>query len=220
MVHRATGPECGLVTSIFWIASPWIGFWGNTAALGSHCRHNGGLLSGQPCCDVPAHSLSRMGQFRHCIKLYPLETESMIRTRSLLGPGLCCQFPGEPVKFRTTTVTAMLRLSSQRRSEKLSTLCFGNANALMDSLKSCAENGIGAFRIKSQILPVKTHPQAGYDMKELPDRKDIISRFQECGDFVRVNKLRLSFHPDQFVVLNSPTLKTLESRTQLPGRSS
>lgn len=134
----------------------------------------------------------------------------MIQTQSLLRLGLCCQFSAEPIKFRTTTVTAMLRLSKQQRLEKLSKLCFGNANALMDSLKYCANHGIGAFRINSQILPVKTHSEAGYDMTDLPDSRDIISRFQECGDFARVNNLRLSFHPDQFVVLNSPNLKTLE----------
>ena len=124
--------------------------------------------------------------------------------------GLCCQFSAEPIKFRTTTVTSILRLSTQQRLEKLSTLCLGNADALMDSLRYCAQNGIGAFRINSQILPVKTHPEAGYEIMELPDGTEIVAGFRECGTFARANKLRLSFHPDQFVVLNSPNPKTLE----------
>lgn len=123
--------------------------------------------------------------------------------------GLCCQFSREPIKFRTTTVTAMLRLDKKQRLARLAELCLGNADALMASLQFCAGNGIGAFRINSQILPVKTHPAAGYDIRELPGSAEIVARFNECGAFARKNGVRLSFHPDQFVVLNSPNPKTL-----------
>jgi UV DNA damage endonuclease len=123
--------------------------------------------------------------------------------------GLCCQFAGEPIKFRTTTVTAMLRLNREARLARLAELCRLNAEALLASLEYCAGHGIGSFRINSQILPVKTHAEAGYAMEELPGAADIIARFRECGAFARANNLRLSFHPDQFVVLNSPTPSTV-----------
>lgn len=123
--------------------------------------------------------------------------------------GLCCQFVREPIKFRTTTVTAMLRLTRQERLTRLASLCLANADALLASLRYCASHGIGAFRVNSQILPVKTHSEAGYAIGDLPDGQAIISRFQECGAFARQHQLRLSFHPDQFVVLNSPNPKTL-----------
>ena len=123
--------------------------------------------------------------------------------------GLCCQFALEPIKFRTTTATAMLRLSKRERLAQLAELSLGNADALLASLQFCANHGIGAFRINSQILPVKTHPTAGYDVAELPGSQDIIARFKECGSFARAHNLRLSFHPDQFVVLNSPNPRTL-----------
>jgi UV DNA damage endonuclease len=80
----------------------------------------------------------------------------------------------------------------------------------MAALQFCAVHGIGAFRINSQILPVKTHPMAGYEMGELPGSADLVARFRQCGEFARQHHLRLSFHPDQFVVLNSPNPKTLE----------
>jgi UV DNA damage endonuclease len=123
--------------------------------------------------------------------------------------GLCCQFASEPIKFRTTTVTAMLRLTRQQRLARLAELCRSNADALMAALQYCADHGIGAFRINSQILPVKTHPDAGYEVGELPDGSGLVARFKECGEFARQQNLRLSFHPDQFVVLNSPNPKTL-----------
>lgn len=123
--------------------------------------------------------------------------------------GLCCQFVREPVKFRTTTATAMLRLSKRERLARLAGMCLDNAAALLASLRFCAAHGIGAFRINSQILPVKTHPAAGYAVSELPGAAAIVAKFEECGVFAREHGLRLSFHPDQFVVLNSPNPKTL-----------
>ncbi len=123
--------------------------------------------------------------------------------------GLCCQFAAEPIKFRTTTATAMLRLPRAERLARLATLCRANAEALHASLAFCASHGIGAFRINSQILPVKTHPTAGYSIDELPGGGEIVELFRECGRFARERGLRLSFHPDQFVVLNSPNPQTL-----------
>jgi len=123
--------------------------------------------------------------------------------------GLCCLFAVEPIKFRTTTATAMLRLTRKQRLARLADLCLANADALLAALRFCAAHGIAAFRVNSQILPVKTHPTAGYTMSELPGGAGIVERFKECGKFARANALRLSFHPDQFVVLNSPNPKTL-----------
>lgn len=129
--------------------------------------------------------------------------------RSSLRLGLCCQFVREPIKFRTTTVTAMLRLPRRARLARLAELARANAEALHAALQYCAGAGIGAFRINSQILPVKTHAEAGYAIADLPGSAAIVARFRECGDYARKHGLRLSFHPDQFVVLNSPNPQTL-----------
>jgi len=95
--------------------------------------------------------------------------------------------------------------------EKLNRLCWQNANALMDSLQFCATNQIGCFRINSQILPIKTHPTCGYDVGDLPDADRIVERFRQCGEFAKHHQLRTCFHPDQFVVLNSPRADVVES---------
>ncbi len=124
--------------------------------------------------------------------------------------GLCCMFVREPIRFRTTTASAMLRLGQRERLARLAELCLINADALLSALGYCAANGIGAFRVNSQILPIKTHPAVGYAVEELPGSNAIVARFRECGVFAREHDLRLSFHPDQFVVLNSPNPRTLE----------
>jgi UV DNA damage endonuclease len=118
--------------------------------------------------------------------------------------GLCCLFRDEPIKFRTTTATAMQRLSRGNRLQKLQALCLENARALLAALEFCSQNGIGCFRVNSQILPLKTHPAVGYRVEELPGSREIVEAFERCGRFARRHNLRTCFHPDQFVVLNSP----------------
>ena len=123
--------------------------------------------------------------------------------------GLCCFFAEQPIKFSTTTATHLLKMQREEQLQKLSRLCLANAQALRQAYESCAGAGIGCFRINSQILPLKTHPKAGYQVKELPDGKKIIAVLRECGDLLRQHSLRASFHPDQFVVLNSPNPQTV-----------
>ncbi len=143
---------------------------------------------------------------RHSIS----ESASHDGSANQLRLGLCCQFANEPIKFRTTTATAMLRLGRQERLARLAELCLVNADALMEALHYCVAHGVGAFRVNSQILPIKTHPSAGYAVEELPGNSSIVARYRECGAYAREHDLRLSFHPDQFIVLNSPNPRTVE----------
>lgn len=118
--------------------------------------------------------------------------------------GLCCQFANEPIKFRTTTATAMARLPRTEQLKKFSELCAANAAALLESLRYCSANSIGSFRIISSILPAQTHPVVGYKVETLPGADALVAAFKACGRFAREQGIRTGFHPDQFVVLNSP----------------
>ena len=118
--------------------------------------------------------------------------------------GLCCIFKAHPVKFRKTTAKHLGKFSRKEQLQRLADLCEVNANSLLNALEFCRENQIGSFRINSQILPLKTHPQMGYDMDELPGADKIIEAFKRCGRFSKANDIRTTFHPDQFVILNSP----------------
>ena len=128
--------------------------------------------------------------------------------------GLCCMFRDQPIKFVTTTATAIGKMKRTDALAKLSRLCLENAQALLASLEYCSQHGIGCFRINSQILPIKTHPQVGYQINDLPDAKQIVKAFRRCGKFVRDHELRTCFHPDQFVVLNSPRPDVVEKSLQ------
>jgi UV DNA damage endonuclease len=98
----------------------------------------------------------------------------------------------------------VLRLSREEQLQKLSQLCHVNALALPTSLQYCASHGIGCFRINSQILPLKTHPVAGYAIEELPNAETTRAAFRACGHYAARQHVRTVFHPDQFIVLNSP----------------
>lgn len=134
--------------------------------------------------------------------------EAMIRL------GLCCLFRDQPIKFVTTTATSIGKMKRPAALAKLSRLCMENADALLAALQFCANHGIGCFRVNSQILPIKTHPTCRYEVDDLPEHDEIVRRFKECGEFVKNHKLRTCFHPDQFVVLNSPRPDVVEKSVQ------
>jgi UV DNA damage endonuclease len=117
----------------------------------------------------------------------------------------------QPIKFRTTTAAALARLERDRQLDKLAEIACHNAAALAAAIRYCAAHGIGAFRVNSQILPLRTHPAVGYRVDQLPVGTDIVERFMEAGRIAAALDVRLSFHPDQFVVLNSPRPEVVDS---------
>jgi UV DNA damage endonuclease len=122
----------------------------------------------------------------------------------MLRLGLCCIFRSEPITFRRATAKHLLSKPRKEQTRLLADICRHNALALEQALHFCKDHGIGAFRINSQILPLKTHPDAGYAMKDLPGGEEIVKIFRRCGAWSRRNDIRTTFHPDQFIVLNSP----------------
>jgi UV DNA damage endonuclease len=117
--------------------------------------------------------------------------------------GLCCQFLDSPIRFRTATHRFVSTLSRAARRTYLAAIAADNAVALAAAVERCAELGIGAFRINSQMLPLGTHPVSGYALEALDRNGAIREAFGRARDLARARGIRLSFHPDQFVVLNS-----------------
>ncbi len=117
--------------------------------------------------------------------------------------GLCCQFMDAPIRFRTATATFVLTLPARERWAYLREIARHNAVSLTRAIEQCTALGIGAFRINSQVLPLGTHPQAGYTMAQLDPSGEIRRAFRAAGRAARRAGVRLSFHPDQFVVVNS-----------------
>ncbi|HNW43456.1 MAG TPA: UV DNA damage repair endonuclease UvsE [Elusimicrobiales bacterium] len=128
--------------------------------------------------------------------------------------GLCCKFEKEPIKFHVATALVLSRLAPEQRQDKLAQLCLANAHSLLAAVEYCGRRGIGCFRINSQVLPLRTHPKYGYRPEDLPGAEEIKKSFLQCGARAKKLGVRLTFHPDQFILLSSPdpeiTVKSIE----------
>jgi UV DNA damage endonuclease len=134
--------------------------------------------------------------------------------------GLCCTFADEPsVRYRTSTAY-LNRLSLPEAQRKLKSLIEWNAEALRNAIQACKRLSIRAYRIPSRLLPLGTHPDWSYGLEDLP--VFTFNLFDEAKSLAQNSGIRLSFHPDQFVVLGSrraavtkATLQDLQLQGQL-----
>lgn len=131
----------------------------------------------------------------------------------MLRLALCCKFNDQPIKFRTTTARHLKNLKAKGRDPLsfLSELILDNIQSLENALLYCASNHIGSFRIGSDFFPSCTHPDCGYTIDALPDAKHIYEKLSQIRKLKEEKELRLSFHPDQFVVINSPRPEVVQN---------
>lgn len=108
-----------------------------------------------------------------------------------------------PLRFRAATHSYVWRLSETDRRAYINDIALHNAAALTDFLIYCRSLGIRAFRIPSQLFPLATHPLSGYRIDDLTAAGEVRARLAAARDIARESDIRLSFHPDQFIVLNS-----------------
>jgi UV DNA damage endonuclease len=72
---------------------------------------------------------------------------------------------------------------------------------LRDIFAYLADNDIWMYRMSSDLAPYATHP----DLPQFHNQiRECAGELAEIGRLARARNLRLSFHPSQFVVLNSP----------------
>jgi UV DNA damage endonuclease len=116
--------------------------------------------------------------------------------------GLCCTFLDAPIKFRITTARYASTLTERDRTRFYNELALHNVRALDAAIAYCAEHGIGAFRINSQFLPMFTHPVVGWSL-DGPAGDGVAAALRKINVKRRKADVRLSFHPDQFVVPGS-----------------
>jgi UV DNA damage endonuclease len=89
------------------------------------------------------------------------------------------------------------RLASYSEENIISTV-GRNLGCLTTILNYNAEHGILFFRITSDLVPFASHPVCVFDWKEY-----FLPEFTAIGEFIRMHEMRISMHPDQFVLINA-----------------
>ena len=128
--------------------------------------------------------------------------------------GLCCIFRQEPIRFHGTTAKYLQRFSRTEQLAKLSGLCLGNNLSLLAALTFAHDNGIGAFRVLSPFFPRFTHPDVGYTLTDLPEHRKILHALAQVKRYQHRHDIRLSFHPDQFIILSALQPQVVEKSIQ------
>jgi UV DNA damage endonuclease len=96
----------------------------------------------------------------------------------------------------TTIRTCRMASATQERLEEIVTANLAALNRILDYN---AQNKIRMFRISSDIIPF-----ASKESIVFPWQKLFVKELQALGKKARDNDIRLSMHPGQYTVLNSP----------------
>ncbi len=113
--------------------------------------------------------------------------------------GYACQTVGVPgAKQRTCTI-------KNAAPDALMNLIQSNLESLDNILEYNIKNGIKLFRISSDIIPFGSHPVNTVKWWEIYSDK-----LNELGCKAIKNCIRLSMHPGQYTVLNSPDKAVVE----------
>jgi len=95
----------------------------------------------------------------------------------------------------TTNSTFRLKSYSETR---LKQTVKNNLDCLRRILQFNLEHKLFFFRISSDIIPFASHPINTFNWQ-----KYFQQDFEEIGEFITKNRIRISMHPDQFTLINS-----------------
>ncbi|MCS0790563.1 UV DNA damage repair endonuclease UvsE [Cytobacillus firmus] len=88
---------------------------------------------------------------------------------------------------------------------RLERIAVSNLENCLRLLKHNAAHDIHFFRFSSRLIPLANHEELS-DWKYMHPLKEALSKI---GDFLEGHPMRVDFHPDHFVLLNTPKVDTL-----------
>ncbi|WP_102275002.1 UV DNA damage repair endonuclease UvsE [Cytobacillus massiliigabonensis] len=90
---------------------------------------------------------------------------------------------------------------------KLERLSIANLENTLRLLKHNAASAIHFYRLTSRLIPLANHEEL-HDWNYMKPLKGIL---KEIGDYSKNHQMRIDFHPDHFVILNSPKEEVLKN---------
>jgi UV DNA damage endonuclease len=113
---------------------------------------------------------------------------------------------GYPCINRTVDCTANSTFRLKSYSEtRLKDSIKNNLNCLLKILQFNLEHKLLFFRISSDIVPFASHPINRFNWQ-----KYFQQEFENIGEFITKNRMRISMHPDQFTLINSNRTEIFE----------
>ena len=95
------------------------------------------------------------------------------------------------------TANSTFRLASYSE-ERLIQKVDNNLGCLFKILQYNVQHGYYFFRISSDLVPFASHPVCTFDWAS-----HFGGKFREVGEFIKEHNIRISMHPDQFVLINA-----------------
>ncbi|WP_087974937.1 UV DNA damage repair endonuclease UvsE [Oceanobacillus rekensis] len=99
---------------------------------------------------------------------------------------------------KTLTFTRYSALPKNERMDKLKSITAQNLHHTKRILHYNIAHEIELYRLSSSLVPLATHPEVMWDFVT-PFKNE----WEEIGRLVRIFKLRVSFHPNQFTLFTS-----------------
>ncbi len=90
--------------------------------------------------------------------------------------------------------------------ERLMATVQNNLDCLARILEYNARNHLLFFRITSDLVPFASHPVCRFNWQ-----RHFAAQLSEIGRMARSHRMRISMHPDQFVVINSPNEEVVDN---------
>lgn len=114
---------------------------------------------------------------------------------------------------KTVSITAFNNIKTvDAKKHKLKKIALENLNNTLRILRYNLERNIMVYRFSSKLIPLATYDLGTWNYKE-----ELSDEFQAIGNLIKKFDMRVSFHPDHFVILNSisdkvyqDSVKTLE----------
>jgi UV DNA damage endonuclease len=120
---------------------------------------------------------------------------------------------------KTMTFAQFLKQKDKEAAiRKLELISKTNINNCLRLLKHNKAHDISFFRLSSKLIPLANHEE----LKDWNFMKPLKEELDQLGEFALKNNMRIDFHPDHFVILNSvdeellkSSVKTLKMHYQL-----
>lgn len=109
---------------------------------------------------------------------------------------------------QTMTFTQFQKIQDREAAiRKLERIALKNFDNTFRLLKHNVFKEIHFYRLTSRLIPLANH-------EELPDWnyiKPLLEKLAEIGEYATKHNIRIDFHPDHFVVLNSPKTEVVKN---------